>query len=110
MAAGLPGTDPPLEVRCGPGRHRSHDPGTAQRLDGEALELEGHPLIPIETGHTDTAGTTSLHAPSIGLIAAGDVVYNHTHPYQAESTPHTRLEWIAALDKLEALEPARIAD
>ena len=84
------------------------DPGTAEPLDGEALELEGHPLVPIATGHTDTADTTSLHVPSIGLIAAGDVVYNHTHPYQAESTPQTRREWIAALDKLEALEPRAV--
>jgi glyoxylase-like metal-dependent hydrolase (beta-lactamase superfamily II) len=53
------------------------DPGTAEHLDREALELEGHPLVPIATGHTDTADTTSLHVPSIGLIAAGDVVYNH---------------------------------
>jgi glyoxylase-like metal-dependent hydrolase (beta-lactamase superfamily II) len=84
------------------------DPGTAERLDGDELELEGHPLVPVETGHTDTADTTSLHVPSIGLIAAGDVVYNDTHPYQAECTPQTRLEWIAALDKLEALAPRAV--
>jgi glyoxylase-like metal-dependent hydrolase (beta-lactamase superfamily II) len=81
------------------------EPGTAERLEGASIELEGHPLIPIDTGFTDTAGTTSLHVPSIGLIVAGDVVYNGIHPYLAESTAQTRLDWIHALDELEALEP-----
>jgi hypothetical protein len=51
-----------------------------ESLDGASIELEGHALIPIDTGYTDTADTTSLHVPSIRLIAAGDVVYNGIHP------------------------------
>jgi glyoxylase-like metal-dependent hydrolase (beta-lactamase superfamily II) len=84
------------------------DPGMAESLDGATIQLEGHPLIPIETGHTDIADSTSLHAPSIALIAAGDVVYNGIHPYLAESSAQTRLEWIDALAKLEALEPRAV--
>jgi glyoxylase-like metal-dependent hydrolase (beta-lactamase superfamily II) len=84
------------------------DPGVADSLDGAGLELEGHQLIPIGTGYTDTANSTSLHVPSIGLIAAGDVVYNGTHPYLAETNEQTRLEWIDALDKLEALSPRAV--
>ena len=41
--------------------------------------------------------------PSIGLIAAGDVVYNGIHPYLDESSAQTRLQWIDALDKLGSL-------
>ena len=70
--------------------------------------MEGRNLIPVDTGFTDTADTTSLHVPSIGLIVAGDVVYNGIHPFQAETTPQSRLEWITALDKLEALEPRAV--
>jgi glyoxylase-like metal-dependent hydrolase (beta-lactamase superfamily II) len=84
------------------------DPGTAERLDGGSIELEGHELIPVDGGYTDTADSTSLHVPSIGLIVAGDVVYNGIHPYLAETTAQTRLEWIAALDRLEALEPRAV--
>ncbi|HET6194052.1 MAG TPA: MBL fold metallo-hydrolase [Trebonia sp.] len=58
------------------------DPSVPEPLDGLSIELEGRDLIPIETGYTDTADSTSLHVPSIGLIAAGDVVYNGIHPYQ----------------------------
>jgi glyoxylase-like metal-dependent hydrolase (beta-lactamase superfamily II) len=80
------------------------DPGNAESLNGAPIELEGYPLIPIETGSTDTAGTTGLQAPSIGLIAAGDVVYNGIHPYLAESNRETRREWINALDTLDELD------
>jgi glyoxylase-like metal-dependent hydrolase (beta-lactamase superfamily II) len=79
------------------------EPAVPESLDGASIELEGHALMPIDTGYTDTADSTSLHVPSIGLIAAGDAVYNGTHPYLAESSAQTRLEWIGALDKLDAL-------
>jgi glyoxylase-like metal-dependent hydrolase (beta-lactamase superfamily II) len=84
------------------------DPGTPERLDAAALELEGQSLVPIETGFTDSADSTSLHVPSIGLIAAGDVVYNGIHPFLAETSAQTRREWIDVLDNLDALEPRAV--
>ncbi|MEI9958013.1 MAG: MBL fold metallo-hydrolase [Ferruginibacter sp.] len=50
-------------------------------LENNFIELEGHRLEIIDTGHTDTAHSTSLWIPSIGLVIAGDVVYNYTHPF-----------------------------
>jgi glyoxylase-like metal-dependent hydrolase (beta-lactamase superfamily II) len=84
------------------------DPGIAESMEGASIELEKHSLIPIGTGYTDTPDSTSLHVPSIGLIVAGDVVYNGIHPYLAETNAQTRLDWIAGLDKLEALEPRAV--
>lgn len=84
------------------------DPGVPEVLDAGSFELEGAALIPVETGFTDLADSTSLHVPSIGLIAAGDVVYNGIHPYLGETTAQSRLEWSAALDKLEALAPRAV--
>ena len=75
----------------------------AEPLDSGEFELEGHKLIAVSTGRTDTAYSTSLHIPSLALIVAGDVVYNGIHPYLAETDSQSRLEWIAALDRLEAL-------
>ena len=63
---------------------------------------------PLETGHTDTVDSTSLHVPDLGLIVSGDVAYNHCHMYVAATTPGSRAEWIAALDKLAALSPAAV--
>jgi hypothetical protein len=80
----------------------------AEPLDDGGLELEGHQLVPVNTGQTDTAYSTSLHVPSIGLIVAGDVVYNGIHPYLAETDTQSRLQWISALDKLEALKPKAV--
>jgi glyoxylase-like metal-dependent hydrolase (beta-lactamase superfamily II) len=79
------------------------EPDVPESLDGASIELEGHALIPVDTGYTDTADSTSLHVPSIGLIAAGDAVYNGIHPYLGESSAQTRLQWIDALDKLATL-------
>ena len=84
------------------------DPSTPERLDEGSIELEGNPLIPIETGFTDSADSTSLYVPSIGLIVAGDVVYNGIHPFLAETNAQTRREWIAALDTLDALKPRAV--
>ncbi|CAH0248518.1 MBL fold metallo-hydrolase [Chryseobacterium sp. Bi04] len=74
-------------------------------LEENFIELEGNKLILIDTGYTDTALSTGLHVPSIGLIVAGDAAYNGVHPYMAEGNPETWLQWIAALDKLESLAP-----
>jgi glyoxylase-like metal-dependent hydrolase (beta-lactamase superfamily II) len=77
----------------------------AEPLDRNELELEGCKLVIVNTGRTDTAWSTSLHVPSIDLVVAGDVVYNGIHPYLGETSPQSRLQWIAALDRLEALKP-----
>jgi glyoxylase-like metal-dependent hydrolase (beta-lactamase superfamily II) len=80
----------------------------AEPLDAGSFELEGLPLEVIETGHTDTVDTTSLHVPDLGLIVAGDVAYNHCHMYVGATTADSRAEWIAALDHLAALNPAAV--
>jgi glyoxylase-like metal-dependent hydrolase (beta-lactamase superfamily II) len=77
-------------------------------LDAEHLDIEGLPLQVIETGHTDTVDTTSLHVPDLGLIVSGDVAYNHCHMYVGPTTADIRAEWIAALDRLAALNPAAV--
>ena len=47
----------------------------AEELSGNVIALEGHDLVAVPLGHTDTASTTCLHVPSIGLIVAGDAAY-----------------------------------
>ncbi len=81
---------------------------TAEELQGKTIDLEGNDLVPVELGHTDTENTTCLHVPSVGLVVAGDAAYNDVHLYLAESNPQKRLEWIAALDKIESLNPRAV--
>ena len=80
----------------------------AEELKPNVIDLEGQDLVVVEAGHTDTDYTTCLHVPSVGLVVAGDVVYNDVHLYLAESNAQTRREWIAALDKIESLNPRAV--
>jgi glyoxylase-like metal-dependent hydrolase (beta-lactamase superfamily II) len=79
-----------------------------QPYEHDTFTLEGHELCIIEQGHTDSADTTSLYVPSIGLIVAGDVVYNQCRIYVGDTTTESRKNWIAALDRLAALNPAMV--
>lgn len=88
----FPGQIPPVEI--------------PEALNADRFDLEGNELRVIDTGHTDTDGSTVLWVPSLGLIVGGDVVYNATHPYLAETTPETRANWIQALERLKELQPA----
>jgi glyoxylase-like metal-dependent hydrolase (beta-lactamase superfamily II) len=80
----------------------------AEPIEDNELELEGHKLVAVNTGRTDTAQSTCLHVPSIGLLIGGDVVYNGIHTYLGETDTQSRLEWISTLDKLEALQPKAV--
>ena len=77
-------------------------------LQGDSLSLEGEELSVVHLGRTDTANTTALHVPSIGLVVSGDAVYNNTHPYLVECDENARGEWLSALDKIEALHPQAV--
>ncbi len=99
---------PPIERlarRCFPGQVPT-ELVAPEPYERDTFTLEGHELRIIEQGHTDSADTTSLHVPSLGLIVAGDVVYNQCHMYVGDTTPESRKNWIAALDGLAALNPA----
>src|SRR6266704_487438 len=80
----------------------------AEELKGNVIDLEGHELVAVELGHTDTEYTTCLNVPSIGLVVAGDAAYNDVHLYLAESNAQTRREWISALDTIESLHPRAV--
>jgi glyoxylase-like metal-dependent hydrolase (beta-lactamase superfamily II) len=77
-------------------------------LERPEIQLEGSVIEVIETGHTDTLDTTSLHVPDLDLIVSGDVAYNHCHMYVGDTTADGRAEWIAALDRLAALNPTSV--
>ena len=81
----------------------------AEALTGNVIDLEGHDLVSVPLGFTDTASTTCLHVPSIGLILAGDAAYNADHLHLSESPDvQKRQEWIAALDEMESLKPRAV--
>ncbi|MEV4315179.1 MBL fold metallo-hydrolase [Actinocrispum sp. NPDC049592] len=72
------------------------------------FELEGEALQAVEVGHSDTDNTTVLHVPSIGLVVAGDVVYNGVHQYLLEGGNDGLRQWLTAIDKVAALAPRTV--
>jgi glyoxylase-like metal-dependent hydrolase (beta-lactamase superfamily II) len=101
---------PPVERlarRCFPGQVPTNLVAPQPYQHG-TFTLEGQELRIIEQGHTDSADTTSLYVPSIGLVVAGDVVYNQCRMYVGDTTPESRKNWIAALDRLAALNPVMV--
>ena len=83
-------------------------PVNYRTIRDDGIELEGHRLLAVEVGHTDTDDTTVLHVPSIGLVVAGDVAYNGVHQYLLESAHGGVEAWLAALDKVAALQPRAV--
>lgn len=99
---------PTSGIRCSPDCYPPENwtcplsTSTVSRFDGVAL-------VPVEVGHTDTDATTMLHVPDVGLLVAGDVVYNGVHLYLTESGGIAGIdEWLAALDIAEALRAAMV--
>ncbi|MFI6263076.1 MBL fold metallo-hydrolase [Micromonospora sp. NPDC051006] len=86
--------DPPIEIPIGP-------------VPSGGFTVDGQQLLSVEVGHSDTDDSTVLHVPSIGLVAAGDVVYN-VHQYLAEASDGGLDGWRAALDTVAALAPTHV--
>jgi glyoxylase-like metal-dependent hydrolase (beta-lactamase superfamily II) len=74
----------------------------------EGFTIDGQVLRSIDVGHTDTDDTTVLHVPLIGLVVAGDVVYNNVHLYLAEVRDGGFDRWRHALDAVAALNPTDV--
>lgn len=80
-------------------------PVTAVVPDGNRIDLEGHELRIVEVGHTDTDDTSVLHVPDLGLVVAGDVVYNGVHQFLREAQGNGIARWLQALDVVAGLRP-----
>jgi glyoxylase-like metal-dependent hydrolase (beta-lactamase superfamily II) len=83
-------------------------PILAEPIPAEGFELEGNLIRAIEVGHTDTDNTSVLHVPSIGLVVAGDAVYNGVHQYFLEGGDGGLQEWLEAVDRVEQLKPRSV--
>ncbi len=83
-------------------------PVTAVTVLDNRFTLEGHDLVIVEVGHADADDNSVLHVPDLGLVIAGDVIYNGVHMYLGQSAVGGFGPWREAIDKVEALEPRHI--
>ena len=74
-------------------------PVTAVTVPDNRLTLEGHELVIVEVGNTDSEDTTVLHVPDLELVVAGDVIYNGVHMYLGAARDRGRLRTVARGDR-----------
>ncbi|GAA4630953.1 hypothetical protein GCM10023196_058400 [Actinoallomurus vinaceus] len=78
-------------------------PVTAVTVPDNRFTLEGKDLVIVEAGYTDTDASSVLHVPDLGLVVAGDVIYNSAHPYLSETSLAGLDHWRQAIDRVESL-------
>jgi glyoxylase-like metal-dependent hydrolase (beta-lactamase superfamily II) len=84
-------------------------PVTAVTVPDNRFTLEGHELVIVEVGHTDSDDTSVLHVPELDLVVAGDAIYNGVHMYLGQSVTVGGFgTWRDAIDTIEALAPRHI--
>ncbi|WP_406408142.1 MBL fold metallo-hydrolase [Streptomyces sp. NBC_01643] len=80
-------------------------PVTAVTVPDNRFTLEGHDLVIIEAGHSDTDDTSVLHVPDLDLVVAGDVIYNGVHQFLVEAGHGGLDAWRRAIGIVEDLRP-----
>lgn len=80
-------------------------PVTAVTVPDNRFTLEGHEMVIVEAGHSDTDDTSVLHVPDLELVVAGDVIYNGVHQFLVEARNGGLDAWREAIGVVEALRP-----
>jgi glyoxylase-like metal-dependent hydrolase (beta-lactamase superfamily II) len=83
-------------------------PVSAVTVPGDRFTLEGHDLVMVDVGHGDADDNSVLHVPDLGLVVAGDVIYNGVHMYLGQSATTGFGPWRDAIGQVEALSPQQI--
>lgn len=81
---------------------------TPQLLPAEPLTVDGHAIEVIADLQGDelVQSNSVVWVPSLRALIAGDLVFQGTHVWLAESNAETRQAWLGALRRLSALQPA----
>ncbi|QTI71292.1 MBL fold metallo-hydrolase [Gordonia polyisoprenivorans] len=77
-------------------------------IEGRTLHVDGFSVDIIQVKQADINPTSIVHVPEIGLVVAGDAIYNEIHPMLGLSTPEQWNDWLATIDLVESLEPRMI--
>ncbi|MFC1417546.1 MBL fold metallo-hydrolase [Streptacidiphilus cavernicola] len=77
-------------------------------LPGHRLRLDGAELDVLALGQGDCAACSVVHVPGADTVVAGDLVYNGTHLWTAETTPAERADWEANLELVRGLGASRV--
>lgn len=83
------------------------DVPSPQVLPGRKLKVDGQVVQVVRDLQGDAKGPTNSYVwvPSANAEVAGDIVFQRTHVWLAESSPKTRKAWLASLRKLAKRRP-----
>lgn len=77
-------------------------------LHERTLYVDGAPLHILDVKQADIHPTSVVHIPDIGVVVAGDAIYNEIHPMLGLATPNEWKDWIDTVDFVESLQPRMI--
>jgi len=77
-------------------------------LESPYLTVDGVRADVITVDQADISPTSIVHVPDIGVVIAGDAVYNEIHPMLGLSTPQEWQKWLGTIDLVEKLDPTMI--
>ncbi|CAD6588307.1 MAG: hypothetical protein ASARMPREDX12_003224 [Alectoria sarmentosa] len=84
-------------------------PAKALPSDDLTIDLEGHKLMAVPAGHSDTDDSSFLWVPDLKMAIVGDIVQNGVYSWLAESLNSTlRQKWIQSIDKVKSFHPETV--
>ncbi|WP_042366676.1 MBL fold metallo-hydrolase [Streptacidiphilus neutrinimicus] len=77
-------------------------------LPTDTMLIDGSPVHMLAVGQGDCATSTVVHVPDARTVISGDVAFNGTHLWTADTTRAQRADWLASLETVRGLDPVRV--
>ena len=77
-----------------------------EKFDGNFIQFESSQIEVLRNIQGDTDENTMLWIRGQRILIAGDVVFNNTHVYTAETDSKARAKWLNSLSKIRELKPS----
>jgi glyoxylase-like metal-dependent hydrolase (beta-lactamase superfamily II) len=76
-----------------------------EKFDGNFIEFESSKIELLKEVQGDTDENTMLWIPGQRILISGDVLFNGTHVYTAETDSKAREKWLNSINKIRELKP-----
>ncbi|WP_436532902.1 MBL fold metallo-hydrolase [Actinoplanes sp. HUAS TT8] len=83
-------------------------PVTAVTVPDNKFLLEGYEISLVPVGASDAEDSSVVHVPELGLVVAGDVLYNGAHMYIGDAAVDGVQRWRDAIAVVAALHPRHV--
>ncbi|MEY9870802.1 glyoxylase-like metal-dependent hydrolase (beta-lactamase superfamily II) [Streptacidiphilus sp. MAP12-33] len=77
-------------------------------LPTDTMLIDGSPVHMLTVGQGDCTASTVVHVPDARTVISGDVTFNGTHLWTADTTAAQRADWLATLETVRGLDADRI--